>query len=75
MTIDSQAASGRILADIEMPGRGRPGALLVRLRHPENRRIRSVTVNGRNWTDFDPAREWVRIPSPTEARYSVVVRY
>jgi hypothetical protein len=75
MTIDSQAASGRILADIEMPGRGRPGALLVRLRHPENRRIRSVTVNGRNWTDFDPAREWVRIPSPTEARYSVVARY
>lgn len=73
--IDSQAASGRIVASIEPPVRRTPPALLVRLRHPQSKPIRSVTVNGKPWTDFDPAKEWVRIPSPAERRYEVVAVY
>jgi hypothetical protein len=37
--------------------------------------MRSVTVNGKPWTDFDPAKEWVRIPKPAERRYNVAVEY
>lgn len=75
MTVHSKAASGQIEAEVEVPGRIRPAALLIRLRHPAGARIRSVQVNGRQWTDFDPAKEWVRIRTPREARYMIVTNY
>jgi len=59
--ITSQAARGRILADIEPPVRQPPAVISVRLRHPEGRRMRRVTVNGRRHRDFDPVREVVHI--------------
>jgi hypothetical protein len=49
--------------------------LLVRFRHPENMPIRSVQVNGENWTDFDRAKEWVRIANPTQASYTITTRH
>jgi hypothetical protein len=75
MTVNSKAASGRIELEVEAPHRATPSALLVRLRHPAGARIRSVEVNGRPWTDFDVAKEWVRIQAPAEARYAIVVHY
>jgi hypothetical protein len=74
-TLQSQAASGRITADITMPDRSRPRELIVRLRHPQGKPIKSVTVNGKNWTGFDTANEWVRIPQPSDPRYTVVATY
>jgi hypothetical protein len=75
LTVGSRATEREISADIELTDRKRPGALLLRLRHPEALRLQSVTVNGAVWTDFDPAKEWIRIPRPTEGRYAVVARY
>ncbi|MGH9309817.1 MAG: hypothetical protein ACRD1U_10610, partial [Vicinamibacterales bacterium] len=72
--IESRAASGEIRAEVQLPDR-RPGALHVRLRHPEGTRMQSVTVNGQAWQDFDAAGEWVRIPKPAEGRYVIVARY
>ncbi|MEW5979464.1 MAG: hypothetical protein AB1898_27020 [Acidobacteriota bacterium] len=74
-TLESQAASGRILATVQMPQRSRPKSLLVRLRHPEERPIRSVTVNDSDWKDFDVEKEWVRIKEPTAGQYRIVVQY
>jgi hypothetical protein len=75
MKIDSQAASNKLLAQIDMPDRRRPSVLLVRLRHPSGKPIKSVTVNGQDWTDFDVEKEWLRIENPDEARYSIVAGY
>ena len=75
MTVNSKAGSGQIEAEVETPGRIRPAALLVRFRHPSGARMRSVRVNGRRWTDFDAAREWVRIQQPGERRYAIVADY
>jgi hypothetical protein len=74
-TLDSQADSGRILATVQMPERSRPKSLLVRLRHPERKPIRSVTVNGSIWKDFDASKEWVRVAEPSARKYEIVVRY
>ena len=74
-TLESKAGSGKILAGITMPDRSHPSTLQVRFRHPESKPIRSVTVNGQNWTDFDATQEWVRIKSPAEPRYSIEVSY
>jgi hypothetical protein len=37
--------------------------------------MRSVEVNGREWADFDAAKEWVRIGQPGERRYAIVASY
>ena len=53
MNIDSRAASNRILSQINMPDTRHPDVLIVRLRHLSVKPIKSVTINGREWTDFD----------------------
>ena len=75
MTMASQAGSGRIYGVDQDAGSFRPRELLVRLRHPEGKKIRSVTVNGRAWSDFDAAKEWVRIAQPVEDRYTLTTSY
>jgi hypothetical protein len=75
MKIESQTASNKLLAQIDMPDRRYPHNLLVRLRHPTGKSIKSVTVNGRDWTDFDVKKEWLRIKNPDRPRYSIVAGY
>jgi hypothetical protein len=73
--IESAAEQGRLMARVEFLSDRRPGTLLVRLRHPERKPLRSVTVNGLAWTDFDAAREWVRISNTTETEYTILAHY
>jgi len=75
LKVESQAASGKITAALEIAGPIRPQTLLVRLRHPDAKPIKSVKVGGINWADFDAAKEWIRIKQPKEPRYSFVVSY
>ncbi len=74
-TFESRSDSGEIRASIRMPARRRPSAVWVRFRHPDGKRMRAVTVNGRAWQDFDPAADWVRLPAPADDQYAIVVRY
>jgi len=73
--IQSRARSGKILATIEFTGNKRPQFLLIRFRHPEEKPIQSVTVDGLDWKDFDSTKEWVRIENPSRSRYAVVANY
>jgi hypothetical protein len=73
--IDSAANSGRIKASVAFGDARRPSALRVRLRHPSKTPLRSVTVNGVHWTDFDADKEWVLIPQPRAARYEILANY
>ncbi len=75
LTVESHAASGTIIARFSADWRKRPAALLLRLRHPAQKPLRSVRVNGQPWSDFDARKEWVRIPNPTEAGYLVTAEY
>jgi hypothetical protein len=73
--IESRADSGEITATIELSERKPPAALLVRFRHPQAKPIRSVSVDGQDWTDFDVGKEWVRIARPTQSRYIIHTRH
>jgi hypothetical protein len=75
MVIESRASAGEIAANLDLAWRTTPESILVRLRHPRKRPIKSVLVNGENWSDFDAAREWVRISKPGRARYSITARF
>jgi hypothetical protein len=74
-TIQSESNANTIRATVSMPDRSRPQTLLVRFRQPDDKPIRSVTVNGRVWSEFDVAKEWVRVTDPDQTRYVIVVHY
>ncbi len=72
--IESRAAAGCITAVVRLDSRVEPATILVRLRHPEGKRLRQVTVDGRPWRDFDPDLEWVRLKTGASA-YRIVASY
>jgi hypothetical protein len=44
-----------------LPSRYPAKSVLLRLRHPKALPIKSVTVNGKAWTEFDPEKEVIRL--------------
>jgi hypothetical protein len=48
---------------------------MLRLRHPEGKQIRQVTIDGLPWKDLDRQKEWIRIPNASRDRYSIVASY
>jgi hypothetical protein len=70
----SGAKQGRITADISLPSRNPAKRALISFRHPEGKKIKSVTVNGRAWQDFDPAKDEVTLPG-TSGKVTVVAEY
>ncbi len=72
--IRSAPSQGRIGAEIEPPTRSAPKAIVLRLRHPEGKPMKSVTVDGRPHADFDPKRETIRL-APTGKTIQVEAHY
>jgi hypothetical protein len=67
----SQAATGTITARLELPQRNPPRRILLRIRHPEQRLMQSVWVNGLPHQDFDPKSEVITLEhqaDPVEVR-------
>lgn len=60
--IISDAAHGRITAMVDSPSRRPAKTVWLRLRHPRSAPLKRVMLNGRPWSDFDPAREVIRWP-------------
>ena len=54
VTYRSDAAEDRITAQLQLELRRHPRQMLVRFRHPNEKPINNVTVNGRNHKAFDP---------------------
>ena len=75
LQFESAAANDRITSHMEFLSDRRPQTLLIRLRHPEKKSLRSVSVNGKNWTDFDTAKEWIRITNPQGKEYTIAAGY
>ena len=63
--IDSAAKSGVIEAVVDPPTVRPPRRIVLRLRHPHEKPIKSVTVNGKPHEDFDPKAETIGLePGP-----------
>jgi len=67
----SDVQNDRITATVELPARGTPKSLLLRLRHPKAAPLRSVEVNGKSWKNFEKDKEAVHLEG---LRGSVTVR-
>jgi hypothetical protein len=67
-TIRSRAAGGSIESTVRPPDRSKPAAIVLRLRHPEGKPIRSVRAEGAR-AEADAARECIRlVPAGGEIR-------
>ena len=73
-TLRSSVAERLIDAAIESPARRPPARLVLRVRHPEGKPMRAVTVDGRPHADFDPAADTIRI-APRATTIKVEVAY
>jgi hypothetical protein len=72
--IVSDVDHGTIFATVKMPSRNTAKEVWLRLRHPKSTPMKSVTVNGKPWNDFDPAKEIVRLHDLKD-RVSLKVNY
>jgi len=65
-TIESRAAKGKIIVLLEPPTRKMPDAIMLHLRHPDQKPIQSVTVNGQPYTNFNADRELIKLDKTAE---------
>jgi len=70
----SHIAQGYIEATITPPKRNPCQAIKLRLRHPRGKPMIKVTMDGKNWKEFDPAKELVTFPV-TEKEVSIKAWY
>jgi len=63
--IVSDADNGKITATIEIPSRSPLKSVKVRFRHPQGAAIKSVTVNGQPWNEFNPDKEVIEVSGLT----------
>jgi hypothetical protein len=73
LALKSSTKSGSIEMTIEPPTRNLPPKTYARFRHPDGKSMNRVTVNGKEWADFDSAKEWVVLPALKDK--TVVVAY
>jgi hypothetical protein len=59
--IVSDVDHGKISATVELPSRNAPKELVLRFRHPKSVPIKSVTVDGKEWRDFDKDKEMITL--------------
>jgi len=72
--IVSDVDNSSITATVRLPSRRAPTEVRLRLRHPTAARMRSVTVDGKAWRDFDVTQEFVRLAG-LQGTVHVVARY
>ncbi len=72
--IVSDIDHGRITATVELPTRGAPRAIPLRLRHPHAAPIKSVTVDGKSWPNFTPGKETIDLKG-LKGKVTVVANY
>jgi hypothetical protein len=70
----SQTKSGAIEALVRAPETGIPAQIKIRLRTGPAFRIKSVTLNGQPWTQFDPDAQVILIPPGIEGAVKITAR-
>jgi hypothetical protein len=74
--MDAKAdATGGVETGINPPRRNPPRKIYVRLRHPEEKPIKSVVVNGRAFDKIDVKKEWIVLPGDLRSRQTIFVTY
>ncbi|MBN1911024.1 MAG: hypothetical protein JW818_14860 [Pirellulales bacterium] len=71
----SPKSKGEIVVQLDPPKRNLPRTIYLRLRHPEAKRIKNVTVNGKAYEKIDVQKEWIVLPGDIKTHQTIVVAY
>jgi hypothetical protein len=74
-SVVSHVKAGTIAAQIEFPTSGFKAATVFRLRTPGEMKLKSVTLNGKTWTQFDAETETINIPAGMAGTVKLVAQY
>ena len=67
-----EGARDQVNATVQLPSRNPYKDAWLVVRAPGAKRLASVEIDGKSWKDFDPVRQWVRLPRKTgEIRLTV----
>jgi len=72
--IYSKVSCNIIEVTLDPPKRNPPAEIIIRLRHPEKKPIKSVTVNGVNYTNYDVEKEVIYLSGVYE-KTNIVANY
>jgi hypothetical protein len=75
LRIVSQVDTNEIRVVLTPPTRNPPKNIYLRLRHPQEKFIQQVILNGRSYLQFDPQKEWIVLPGTLQGVQEVVARY
>lgn len=74
LSYEIEGAPSQVNATLQLPSRNPYQDAWLVVREPEARPIASVEIDGKPWTEFDAAQEWVRLPR-TRGEMKVVVHF
>jgi hypothetical protein len=76
LRIESHVGRGEIHATLDRSAfPAQPRTIYLRLRHPDQKRIKEVLVNGKPHDRFDADKEWIVLPGDTQGHVEVLARY
>jgi hypothetical protein len=74
-SIASRAKAGRVDVSVRFPATGLRAETRLRIRADGDAPMKSVTLNGKPWTRFEPASEVVIVPAGTPGAVDIVAWY
>ena len=72
--IVSHGDGGKITATVEMPSRNPPQTVMLRFRHPQAKPIKSVTLNGQDWQEYNRDKEVILLTG-VQGTATIVANY
>ncbi|MBN2577447.1 MAG: hypothetical protein JXB10_00455 [Pirellulales bacterium] len=78
MSLAYQSSTHRgktITVQLDPPRRNPPKTIYLRLRHPEEKPIKNVVINGKPYDRFDVKKEWIVLPGDLKSHQTIVVAY
>jgi hypothetical protein len=72
--VASDSDQGMIRARLDLHARKELKNVILYLRHPDQKKMRQVEVNGQPWKDLNVEGEWIRIPK-WEGTAEIVAHY
>jgi len=73
-SVESHLKEGRITATLTLPAKFE-AVTKIRLRTPGNLPLKSVLLDGKPWTNFNPQDETITIPPQSSAKIAVIAEY
>lgn len=67
--------NGKITVEFDPPRRNPPQKIYLRLRHPEEKPMKNVTINGSPYDKIDIQKEWIVLPGDLTGHQTITVSY